>query len=330
MEKVEEYGGEEVEEEETEYYSDANEEVQEEFIQQVKVSKYGSFRPANPHVVYMKIAKNDALPEARVSKVQLQNDIPPGAMKYNPPPRINTRDLAPVKSQEVAQQIYDDSKLLKVYIVSHRRSGTHLTGMALANNFRNIDIEYVLNHPPCDDLRVGCELFNHMRTNGKIVHVARDPRDTMVSFYHFIKRVSRKHNFMTFSEFLQEKKYEHTVRGYRFGEFLNLQRASYLMYHMESWYTQMEDVLHVQFDDWLTNLEPTLQLMSAFLERPYYLTTHENWSTNITRPVSFRKGITGDWINEFSKEDMDFIDHIWNTKPNFPIPFLNCTDSKTT
>lgn len=73
---------------------------------------------------------------------------------------------------------------MQFFIVSHRRSGTHLVMEMLANAFKGPMRIFKTNHIRADDY-LGCECLLWMRKLGKIVHAQRDIRDVLVSVFHY-------------------------------------------------------------------------------------------------------------------------------------------------
>lgn len=107
---------------------------------------------------------------------------------------------------------YRTNKIQTVFVVSHRRSGTHLTMDLLSHimspPFRVVKANhaYLTESASSDDLKRGginCNCFNYMRKTGKIVHAYRDVRDVVTSMYYyyrtynpgFMKGVTKKEYF---------------------------------------------------------------------------------------------------------------------------------------
>lgn len=102
-------------------------------------------------------------------------------------------------------------KVPTVYILSHRRSGTHLTMDLLAHilphPFRLVKTNHVYltesSLPKDVEEGINCKCLNHLRRTGKMIHVYRDVRDVVTSMYYyyqtfnpsFMKNVSKAEYF---------------------------------------------------------------------------------------------------------------------------------------
>ena len=209
---------------------------------------------------------------------------------------------------------------LQIYIVSHRRSGTHLTMTTLANNFENIEVIKQEDHPACDEVSMGCERLEKLLNSGKVVHAYRDVRDVLVSVYYYQEHIRKKFNKppsnQTFSDFLVEKNW-HPSPPYR-----KMSRIEYWRHHYESWMA-IPNIIHINFEDSISNPEETLQNLQKYLQIPLRADRKPPKEWDKGRTVFFRKGKAGDWVNHFSEADERWVEQEL-TKP-FEFKPLRCS-----
>lgn len=189
-----------------------------------------------------------------------------------------------------------------IVIVSHQRSGTHLTIDTILNNLAlfaaspepacitidRLSSHMHKTHPTLTDVRArmseGPTLFKshthanienffqgsselsrfmeELFKNSKIIYVHRDGQDVMVSLFHFLRTMNPQLASIDFHDFLRMNNDVDAVT-YR-GE---LDRPSYWAFHVESWLDK-KDVLSVSFDDLLTDPEAVLKRISDFTHHP--------------------------------------------------------------
>lgn len=227
-----------------------------------------------------------------------------------------------------------------IYVISHERSGTHF---AINNLFRNTYIapnfRYVGDWlgPYSDD----SNRFHHIDTfaadwprwkkgggivkshtcaslflarfpKARVIYVMRDPRDTLVSFFHYLNK----------NELYQTNPQLADQRCGDFSEFLRRPASDYLRLgffdapdfnnvvgrwasHVKGWLT-VPDVCIVRYEDLKTNYQTTIRricrevgLISRLTMSPVPMDPR-----NAILP---RKGVVGDWKTHFSKEDEQFL-----------------------
>jgi hypothetical protein len=164
------------------------------------------------------------------------------------------------------------------------------------------------------------ELFER----SKIIYVHRDGRDVMVSLYYYMTPRNRRAPEPDFHDFLRMRNDIDAVT-YR----ADFDRPSYWAFHVESWLA-MKNVLPVSFEDVLTNHRKVLSDISDFTQQSLASEIRnmrrsrrglgflaEQWRRRVRlgllgekkfTSVSFRKGESGDWVNHFSKEDVEFFE----------------------
>lgn len=81
-----------------------------------------------------------------------------------------------------------------VWVVSHRRSGTHLTldllSTLLPRPYRLIKTNHIFPSSSAHADAVSCGCLAYMRETGHIVHAHRDVRDVVVSMYYYYRTFS--------------------------------------------------------------------------------------------------------------------------------------------
>ena len=186
-----------------------------------------------------------------------------------------------------------------IVVVSHRRSGTHLTIDAIQNNFPiykkesekigdltlerlhqkhkySITIEQLR-----DEYNSGFNIFKahfnpdlnyfddsdkrnliaEIFENSKIIYVYRDGRDVLKSLFTYIKTYNKEYNDITFSEFLRMDN-NFDAEGY-VGV---MNRVQYWEYHVKGWLAK-ENILAVSFEDFKYRYADTIKTIENYLGR---------------------------------------------------------------
>lgn len=179
-----------------------------------------------------------------------------------------------------------------IVVISHRRSGTHLTIDAIRNNFspykksKYINIDLLLNNNgPKEQLSfdsikaalnrggmivkthaepdIGSyfgplpkneiEFIEELFNSSKKIYVLRDGRDVMVSFYEYMKTYNEVVRTQSFKEFLRSDK-----------------RINYWQNHVQGWRhsRSSEDILWLNYEDWIREYDKTLDRLSRFITMP--------------------------------------------------------------
>lgn len=227
-----------------------------------------------------------------------------------------------------------------IYIISHERSGTHFT---INNLFRNTYVSQRLRYVgdwmgPYEDrstqflhikefvqewpvlmkqgglIKSHCDarLFQNHFPKSRVVYVLRDPRDTLVSFFHYLNRDELYHTNPGLA----------TQRCENFSEFLRRPASDYLRLgffekpgfdnvcgrwaeHVSGW-TSMPGVCVVRYEALKTDYRTVLgKICRANRIVPRLRVSPVNLKDGAS--VLPRKGIVGDWKNVFSREDEDFL-----------------------
>ncbi len=186
-----------------------------------------------------------------------------------------------------------------IVVVSHRRSGTHLTIDAIQNNFpiykkesekigdltlerlhqkhkNAITIEQLR-----DEYNSGHNIFKaHLNPdlkyfddpekqaliekifeNSKIIYVYRDGRDVMKSLFTYIKTYNKKYNDIPFSKFLRM---ENNFDTDNYEGVMN--RVQYWEFHVKGW-LEKEGILAVSFEDFKYRYADTIKIIENYLGR---------------------------------------------------------------
>lgn len=183
-----------------------------------------------------------------------------------------------------------------VIVVSHRRSGTHLTIDAIRNNFPDYRAEFanvdelqdssdvdlalkmvaspesgsarvMKTHSPVEVsaffrvAEVG-EIVRDGIEKSKIIYVHRDGRDVMTSFFHYVRDVKPPLQSINFSRFLRMadplgKRPSHPALG----------NVEYWQHHVSGW-LERPDILPVAFESLVLGFDNEIRRIATFLEQP--------------------------------------------------------------
>lgn len=257
-----------------------------------------------------------------------------------------------------------------ILVASHRRSGTHLTMDAIHNNFREYTSSFVnldrlaAAHP--DPLSISdftdqlsrsrrllkthmypdagaffpsrpahAELAENLLNEARIIYVYRDGRDVMTSLYYYLQdHHPDRMKETSFSTFLRAERFLYDGR-----QPASRSHAAYWNFHVKQWLGR-PDVLHLSFEEMITDYEATLEKIADFLnlDMPARI-THVVRSRNInpdnkllrtllTRidglyrrilslvgareltTTNFRKGTVGNYATLFSRDDLDYLNAV--------------------
>ncbi|MFV0337007.1 MAG: sulfotransferase domain-containing protein [Chthoniobacterales bacterium] len=244
------------------------------------------------------------------------------------------------------------------YVISHERSGTHF---AINTLFRNTyirqEFSYVgdwigpYNNPATRNqhlkkfyenwtvrlhqggiIKSHCdrETFQKYFPKERIVYVLRDPRDTLVSFYHYLN--SNKlyetnpglddHRCTSFSEFLRRPASDYLRLGfYQNPDFDNV--VGRWASHVEGW-MNTPGVCVLRYEDLKTHFRSCVWRACRQIG---ILPRWNQASVSLGDGSSIlpRKGITGDWKNFFSESDENFLLNEFERR-NFPEKILKLWD----
>lgn len=182
-----------------------------------------------------------------------------------------------------------------IYIVSNRRSGTHMTVDLLFNSFAADMTVLKTNHIIAADGNMSCECLNWMRSTGKLVSPYRHFPDVAVSTYYYKKG---------FNKVFRE-------RHKSFKSFVHSDDLAYLVKlwstTVHSWMSLGADVMPVNFKDttegWPYQMNRVAAFLGLKLQPNAKWQDKENWKI-VSQPV--RKGSgkgTDGWMEVMSPEE---------------------------
>ncbi|ELT87470.1 hypothetical protein CAPTEDRAFT_84878, partial [Capitella teleta] len=146
--------------------------------------------------------------------------------------------------------------------------------------------------------------------NIKVIIALRNPKDTLVSFYHMYQFAAFGSYSGSFADFLQLFKSKKLVYGDIFE-------------WMTSWWPvrDLPNVLVVKYEDLIADCEGGIRRLGDFL----HVTISDERIKEIaedcrfkamksegvgSREVFFRKGVVGDWKNFFEEDQAEYIDEL--------------------
>ncbi|KTF89674.1 hypothetical protein cypCar_00007226 [Cyprinus carpio] len=170
---------------------------------------------------------------------------------------------------------------------------------------------------------------------GKVIYVARNPKDVLVSYYHFHKYANMLETPKDFDTFF-EKFMEGNVFGNCWFE------------HVKSWFSHKDEMnfLYITYEDMIKDLRSVVERITSFLARNLTSqqlndviehSTFKNMKNNPQAnyqqiPVillnhqlgSFlRKGTVGDWKNYFTVAQNERFDRVYQQKmKDVPLSFI--------
>ncbi|KAI4895917.1 hypothetical protein NFI96_019227 [Prochilodus magdalenae] len=170
---------------------------------------------------------------------------------------------------------------------------------------------------------------------GKVIYVARNPKDVLVSYYHFHKYTSVLETPKDFDDF-----YEKFMEGRVYG--------NCWFEHIKTWYSAKDEMnfLYIRYEDMIKDLRSELEKICVFLEKDLSETELENvvkhsvfknmlhnQQANYSHvPNSLldhqngsflRKGTVGDWKNHFTVAQSERFDRVFQEQmKDIPLSFV--------
>ncbi|XP_030270867.1 sulfotransferase family 5A, member 1 [Sparus aurata] len=164
-------------------------------------------------------------------------------------------------------------------------------------------------------------------SKAKVIYVSRNPKDVLVSFYHFHKMANFLPEPGTFPEFLN-RFLEGTLS---YGSWFD---------HVKEWTSQtatMSNLLHITYEEMSLDPHGTIKRVSSFLQCPLmddevnncvkhcsFSSMKDNKMVNYTQIAEeimdhskgsfMRKGKIGDWKNMFTEEQNQYFRSVFKSK----------------
>ncbi|KAI8032125.1 Cytosolic sulfotransferase 5 [Camellia lanceoleosa] len=161
----------------------------------------------------------------------------------------------------------------------------------------------------------------------KIVYITRNPKDTMVSMWHFFNSVRTPEQ----GPYPFDKAFESFCDGlYPFGPFFD-----HVLEYWEASLKKSNKILFLSYEDIKRDPKGLVKRLASFLGRPFVneeevekvlwrcsldrlknLEVNKNGSTGVGLPTNsfYRLGVVGDWKNNFSHEMEERLDQISSIK----------------
>jgi hypothetical protein len=171
---------------------------------------------------------------------------------------FNQSKLITMKNYCFAQQRPNSTQREKnvVFVLSHRRSGTHATVSLLQENFPGVTVikggHLILDQ----SVKNGCKQLQEMRAVGHLLYVFRNPMDVMVSLHAYIEFIRKNvkpsfYKTTNMSEFILDKT---SIFPPHRPFSANFTRLHHWKFHLFSWALQPQ-VAFISFENVTKNPE---------------------------------------------------------------------------
>ncbi|KAL5733412.1 hypothetical protein ACOSQ2_033104 [Xanthoceras sorbifolium] len=161
------------------------------------------------------------------------------------------------------------------------------------------------------------------KSNCKIIYITRNPKDTLVSFWHFMVKLLGPYPF--------EKAYDESVKGV-------VHYGPHIDHVLEYWFEHLkmsEKILFLKYEELKKDPKGQVKKLSSFIGRPLNDVEVEQvlWKSSLDRlkdlevnktgvvshykipkNIYFRLGVVGDWKNYFTEEMERNLDEITRAK----------------
>ncbi|KAG7235502.1 hypothetical protein INR49_002638 [Caranx melampygus] len=229
-------------------------------------------------------------------------------------------------------QIYDlEIRDSDVFVVTYPKSGER--SIEVTGNSR------AFVNAPSPRLRVTHLLHwlmpSGLSQRGKVIYVARNPKDVLVSYYHFHKVANMLETPKDFDDF-----FEKFMRGDVFG-------GSWFD-HVKTWFSHKDNMnmLFITYEEMIQDLQAAVERISSFLgkelteEQLANVVKHSTFKNMRKIPQAnyeqvsvdllnhhqgrfMRKGTIGDWKNHFTVAQSERFDMVFHKEmKDFPLSFV--------
>jgi len=230
-----------------------------------------------------------------------------------------------------------------VLVISHRRSGTHLTIDSIRNNFKALrESPYVTletldqahpDHLPVSEFRQAIskhrrvikvhylpDVSKHLAaeeaacakdvfSQSKKIYVVRNGLDVLASLYEFRRGHDPTVGAMSFSQFIREPSFDRKAGAF--------DKVTYWAHHVQAWLNApgADQMLVLRFEQWVNDYRATIKNVAQFvgMSKDWFGAdvrmgaTSSKKSKQIQRTwVEPRKGQIGDHVNYFTLDDLDY------------------------
>ncbi|XP_034553053.1 amine sulfotransferase-like [Notolabrus celidotus] len=170
---------------------------------------------------------------------------------------------------------------------------------------------------------------------GKVIYVARNPKDVLVSYFHFHKVANMLETPKDFNDFFEKFMTDRVFGGSWFE-------------HVKTWYSHRDhmDMLFITYEEMIQDLSSVVQRISSLLgkdlteEQLASVVKHSTFNNmkkipqasyqqvsddllNHSQGVFMRKGTVGDWKNHFTVAQSERFDELFlREMQDFPVPFI--------
>ncbi|XP_038655554.1 amine sulfotransferase-like isoform X2 [Scyliorhinus canicula] len=169
------------------------------------------------------------------------------------------------------------------------------------------------------------------KKNGKVIYVIRNPKDVIVSLYHFQNYITCLDTPSSFEDFLKQFLEGKVVFSSWFD-------------HIQGWYTHKDEfnILFITYEEMKQDLRTSIQKICDFLGKKLDdkldtvvkhctfknmklnpMANYENVENKNSSGAFLRKGIIGDWKNHFTVAQSEMFDRIFQERmKDFPLKFI--------
>ncbi|KAM4632841.1 amine sulfotransferase-like [Polymixia lowei] len=170
---------------------------------------------------------------------------------------------------------------------------------------------------------------------GKVIYVARNPKDVVVSYFHFHKVATMLETPKDFNDF-----FEKFIKGDVYG--------NCWFEHIKTWHAHRDDmnILFITYEEMIQDLQSAVERISLFLDKDLTdeqlanVVEHSTFRNMKQIPQAnyelisddlldhdkgsfMRKGTIGDWKNHFTVAQSERFDQVFQAEmKDFPLPFI--------